>query len=296
MVHDVIVVGAINHDLLLRVERNAEAGETILARSLLHASGGKGANQAAAAARTGARTALVSAVGQDEIGAAEVEALRRVGVTVDEVVSIVGQPTGMAVITVNGAGENSIVVALGANAHIAAARVEASLARTAGEGSIVVLQTEAPLQAVEAGARHCAANGLRAVVNNGPCVALPKVVTAVADPLVVNETEASQMIGSQVGGHQDSEPSAAASLLLERSGAKSVVLTLGARGAYWHDLSGSGHVPAQSVQVVDTTGAGDAFIGTLAAALASGETLGQACALANAAAGQAVTWTGARPP
>lgn len=287
----VIVIGAINQDLLFSVRRAPAAGETILADSVARSSGGKGANQAAAAARANARTALVSAVGGDEVGVAELQALRGAGVDVSEVARLADEPTGMAVITVSSDGENSIIVALGANGRVQASEVERSLARLCAPDCVVVLQTELPTAVIEAAASWCASKGIRVLINNGPCVSLSGATLRVADPLVVNETEASQMIGTAAS----EEPEVLARALHQHAGARSVVVTLGGRGCQWQDATHCGHVPAHEVDVVDTTGAGDAFIGTVAASLAQRGTLAEACKAGTRAAATAVTWRGARP-
>lgn len=287
---NVVVVGAVNHDLIATVERRPMAGETVLARSFNTSSGGKGANQAAAAARDGAATALIGCVGADATGDGELRSLEAAGIRTREVAVLKGVPTGTAMISVTLEGENSIVVAAGANAHLPVSHVQAALARLCTQQTVVVLQTEVSPEVIDAAASHCAERHIRVILNNGPCVRLSQDSLATADPLVVNETEAVQMLQAP-----PENPSELARALLRECGARSVVVTLGGRGAIWHDGTDTGHVPAETVEVVDTTGAGDTFIGTLAAALSRKESLAQACELASKAAAKAVTWMGARP-
>jgi ribokinase len=287
----VIVVGAINHDLVANIDRRPAPGETIFASSFAVYSGGKGANQAAAAARSGALVAFVGAVGDDDIGRWELSALESTGVLVGAVAVVKGVPTGQAMITVTPEGENSIIVIPGANARVDIRQVESSVKKLCSPDSIVVLQTELPSHVIDRVARLCQSRGARVVLNNGPCVRLAPETLRAADPLVVNQTEAAQMAGLTV----TRESHFIAQELLRLSGAQSVVVTLGVRGSFWQDRTGAGFVPSITVSVVDTTGAGDAFIGTLAAALSRKSSLGEACSVGTQAAAVAVTWKGARP-
>jgi ribokinase len=290
----VLVAGNVNVDLVALVPHRPRGGETVLATGFEHHAGGKGANQAAAAARAGAQVVLVAAVGDDPTGADQLAALTGVGVDVSATEVVAGVATGSAMITVTPDGENSIVVAGGANASVSPSAVEAVLAER-DDVVLVVLQTELATDVVEAAAAACGRRGIRYLVNNGPYVTLAPAATAGADPLVLNEHEAADLCGTSPGAVPD-DPVRLLERVLDTSGARSVVVTLGARGAVHADRAERGHVPAPRVEAVDTTGAGDAFVGTLAARLAQGEGLGAAVAASVAAAGRAVTWPGARPP
>lgn len=292
MTSDVIVVGAINQDSVVQVERFPEGGETILAQSLCLHAGGKGANQAAAASRGGARVALVGAVGDDAAGRAQRKSLVSAGVDVEHVATVSDTTTGQAFISVTSDGQNSIVVVPGANARVDASTVVRALSRLCTSESVVILQTELASEVIEQAARVAHEFKARVVVNNGPCIKLSEQTLSFADPLVVNETEASQMADST----SCTEPMGLALKLHQLSGAKSVVLTLGRRGSCLHDAQGTAFIPAREVSTVDTTGAGDAYIGSLAGALSRGLSLREACVLASDAGAEAVTYRGARPP
>lgn len=282
---DVVVVGSLNHDITVAAERHPEPGETVLGRSLATACGGKGANQAVAAARVGARVAMVGCVGADAAGERLVAALRAAGVDADRVRVLEDEPSGTALIVVDDAGENTIVVVPGANARLAAADVEASLAGSAG-GAVVLAQLEVPEAAVAAAARR----GARFVLNASPVRELPRELLAAADPLIVNAVEAAALTGADAG---DPDALAAAALTL---GVRSAVITKGADGATWAASDARIDRPAPAVDVVDTTGAGDVFAGTLAAALARGADPATALAAAVDAGAEAVRWHGAQAP
>jgi ribokinase len=228
------------------------------------------------------------------MGVEQLAALTDVGVDVSAVQVVREVATGTAMITITPDGENSIVVAGGANESVSTEAVEAALAER-NDVVLAVLQTELPPAVIEASAAACARRGVRYLINDGPYVRLPAATLARADPLVVNEHEAADLLGvaSEVVLGDTMQLLAR---VLDASGACSVVVTLGSRGAVYADGDHRGHLAAPRVNVVDTTGAGDAFVGTLAAGLAGGAPLGAAVAASVAAAGKAVTWRGARPP
>jgi ribokinase len=285
----VLVVGSVNADLVVGVDRRPGAGETVLGSDLATFPGGKGANQAVAAARLGASVAFLGRVGTDSFAAFLRGNLKREGVAAGHLLAVPG-PSGVALITVDPAGDNSIIVAAGANALLTAEGVEA--ARAAFEAArVVCAQLEVPVAAVEAAARLAAAAGARFVLNLSPARAVPPALLAAADPLVVNEHEAGFLLGEAPPGPGGAAASAAA--LLAR-GARSVVVTLGADGAYAADAGGGAHVRSPRVAVVDTTGAGDAFTGALAWRLSLGDALPAAAALAARAGAAAVTARGAQ--
>jgi len=287
----VVIVGAVNVDLLATVARRPAGGETVLATGLRRRPGGKGANQAAAAARAGAATWFVGAVGADPDGAGQVAELESAGVTTAHVRAVEGVPTGTAFISVTPDGENSIVVAAGANDELRPEDVTSTLTRLAVPGTIAVLQTEVPGQVIDAAARACLAQGARFVLNNGPVAVLRPATLAGADPIVVNEHEAAELCGTSPATSRTE----LAREVRDVTGARSVIVTLGADGALIAATGLDAAIAAPSVQVVDTTGAGDAFAGTLAARLALGDDLAAAASKAVDAASLAVTWPGARP-
>jgi ribokinase len=281
--HDVVVVGSINADLVIRVDRRPGWGETVLGSDLATFPGGKGANQAVAAARLGARTALVGKLGADGHGALLRESLRRDGVDLAHITEA-AVPTGVALITVGPDGDNSIIVSAGANARLGEADVAAA-ARLIGAAGVVCLQLEIPLPAVLAAARAAR----RLVLNLSPPSRVPPALLALCDPLVVNEHEAAFLLGE---GRPGSPAEQAAALL--GLGPRTVVVTLGADGAVVAEAAGVTAVPSPQVEVVDTTGAGDAFTGALAWRLARGDELTAAAAFAARVGAAAVRRPGAQ--
>ncbi|AMM21766.1 hypothetical protein AX769_18455 [Frondihabitans sp. PAMC 28766] len=291
----IVVVGSANQDYLLRVPKAPGPGETTIATGLTKQPGGKGANQAVAAARLGGDVHFVGAVGRDDDGATILRNLSTDGVSIDDVRIIDQQPTGLALIWVEAAGENSITVVSGANATVTAERASSAVTRLAGQGSIVVVQGELPRDVVETTVRAATGVGARVILNLAPFLEVDAAALAAADPLVLNETEAGQLLGVPV-------PDASAVLAVRDrllAIAPSVVVTLGGEGAVWgargDDGPAGGHVPAEKVAtVVDTTGAGDAFVGALAYALAGSAALADAVRLGARAGSFAITGVGAQ--
>ena len=269
----VVVVGSLNVDLVTHVERHPRPGETVLARGrLARFAGGKGGNQAVAAAQAGARVSMVGWVGDDDAGLAYLARLQSRGIDVSGVRLLRGSPTGQAWITVDDEGENAIVVVPGANAE--EPTVDEGVLARLGPGDVLLTQLEIPLPVVATVARRAHQRGARVVLNAAPYAALPHDVVALADPLVVNEHEALALADS------DLLPS-------------SVLVTFGGEGCSWDGERFAGTaVPAE--RVVDTTGAGDAFCGALAAALADGADRTQAVHRALAAGAAAVRRHGAQ--
>jgi ribokinase len=277
--YDVLVAGSVNVDLVVRVDRRPAAGETVLGSDLATHPGGKGANQAVAAARLGARVAFLGRAGSDVHGDFVRDALRGDGVDTDHLITTPG-PNGVALITVGPEGDNSIIVSPGANARVSEDDVTAAGPLFAA-ASVVSLQLEIPLAAVVAAARAAAAAGARVVFNLSPAAAVPDELLALCDPLVVNEHEAA-FLG-------DTDPAG----LLAR-GPRSVVITRGADGAVVADHTGVTEVPTPRVHAVDTTGAGDAFTGSLSWRLSQGDDLATAARFAARVGAAAVRRPGAQ--
>jgi ribokinase len=276
----VVVVGSINADLVVVTERLPGPGETVSGGRFARHGGGKGANQAVAAARLGARVAMVGAVGADELGDAAVAELQDEGIDVSGVVRMDDAATGVALIVVDAHGENQIAIAAGANGRLGPAHVP----RLEGEG-VLLVGFEVPDQVVVAGA--AAAAGWTTILNPAPARAIPEAVLVARPILTPNATEAAQLTGEE-------DPEAAARALRERTGAP-VLITLGSAGALLLDGEGGAErLPAPEVDVVDTTGAGDALNGALAAELAAGRPLAEAARFAIAAAARSTTREGAR--
>ncbi|MFJ1736341.1 ribokinase [Streptomyces sp. NPDC088254] len=285
--YDLLVVGSANADLVIGVERRPGAGETVLGSDLSVHPGGKGANQAVAAARLGARTALLARVGDDAHGRLLLDAQRAAGV--DTVGLLVGgAPTGVALITVDPSGDNSIVVSPGANGRLTPQDVRAA-AGLFHASRVVSAQLEIPLETVAEVVR-CLAPGSRFVLNPSPPRPLPAEVLAACDPLIVNEHEARVILGDAAVGD---EPEDWARILLAK-GPRSVVVTLGADGALAASAEGVVRVASVPVDAVDTTGAGDSFTAALAWKLGTGSSLAEAAAYAARVGAAAVTRRGAQ--
>ncbi|WP_124039763.1 ribokinase [Neoactinobaculum massilliense] len=289
MAHSIAVVGSINADLQLHVQRHPEPGETLHGTGGTYAPGGKGANQAVAAALLGGDVAMVGAVGNDAVAHVALSRLRDSGVALDEVTTVDG-PSGLAVVTVDAAGENTIIVIPGANASMVASTVE-TRAATIEQARVVVLQGEIPREGIERAA--VLARG-RLIVNLAPVLDVDRAVVTKADPLVVNEHEGALVL-AMLGGHgfeTDPEGTVAA---LRAEGIRSVVMTLGARGALVSENGRTLEVPSPRIHAVDTTGAGDAFVGALAYRMAAGDTLEAASRFAARVGAYACTSLGAQP-
>ncbi|GAA3586613.1 ribokinase [Kribbella ginsengisoli] len=275
---EVVVVGSANVDLVLAVQRIPRPGETLLASDLTRGPGGKGANQAVAAARAGASTSFVASLGADDGGALLREALESSGVDLS-LVSTSGSPTGTAIITVAADGENSIVVAPSANADL---KLSAEASTGISQAKIVLSQLEIPLSTVQAAAEESA----YFILNAAPATDLSDELLAHVDLLVVNETEAEAIAGKDFNDLLTRVPAA--------------VVTLGADGAVILSRDAAEiRIPGVSVEVVDTTAAGDTFCGVLAATLAAESTtprdLTNAVRRANVAASLSVQTAGAIP-
>lgn len=267
-------------------------GETLLGDSLVNATGGKGANQALAAARAGARPAFIGAVGDDANGREISQFLTDRHVDTTHMIVAADQPTGVALITVDRSGENSIVVSAGANGTLDDHAVSLALAAMRPSRETVLLtQLEIPLAAAQIAAEIVSEAGGRVILNLSPSREIPQSFLAVCDPLIVNSAEAADLTGTDITTHDD----AAKAIQSLSQICRSVVLTLGASGAMHSDGHRLVHTPSPEVHVVDTTGAGDAFAGMLAAALASGAALDEAVARAVHAGAEAVQWLGAQP-
>jgi ribokinase len=268
----VVVVGSLNIDLVTHVERHPKSGETVRGAGLERLAGGKGANQAVAASAAGAAVALVGCVGSDEAGSAYVARLLALGIDVTSVRVVAGSPTGHALVAVDDAGENTIISVAGANAAVTVDDLR--MLEAVGPGDIVLLQLELPLEVVTAAVRRAAARGARVVLNMAPYASLPPDVVALADPLVLNEHEALWLA--------DSEAMPA-----------SLLVTFGAAGAAWDGNQVNGSV-VEGPDVLDTTGAGDAFCGSLCAALVAGAGRREALTAALAGGAAAVRHVGAQ--
>lgn len=282
----VVVVGSLNVDLHLWLERHPLPGETLLARGGGLSPGGKGANQACAAALAGAPTTMLGAVGSDDSRHTALRLLGDAGVDTSHVVRLPG-PTGLAVVSVAKDGENTVVVVSGANAQVTPSNIE-GWAPLIANADIVVSQGEIPAEATEAVAEMVRGRWL---LNLAPVIPLPPDVIRRADPLVVNEHEAEAVLVQMGGSASGPEALVAA---FRAQGIASVVLTIGAHGALVANETGVQHVPSPRVRAVDTVGAGDAFVGALAARLSEGLDLVTAAQYASRFAAHTVQFEGAQ--
>jgi ribokinase len=287
---DVFVLGSINQDFVLKVERRPEPGETVTNAELSTGNGGKGANQSAAAALLGASVTILGRVGDDEFGEPLVRALRDKGVDTGLVEEVRDVSTGAAFITVTPDGENAITVAPGANRSLTPDDVAAA-AEAIGGASVFVAQMEIPVETVLRAVEVAAERDVRPLVNLAPTFEVPRELLGKLDPLAVNEHEAAFLLGDRVEGVEGALSAAPELLSL---GPRSAVITVGEAGAVFAQDRAVQHLAAPKVDVVDTTGAGDAFVGALATRLARGDSLEDAVAYAVRAGAAAVTKEGAQ--
>jgi ribokinase len=287
----IVVVGSLNMDLVTRAERIPQPGETILGGDLQTFPGGKGANQAVAARRIGAQVAMIGRVGQDAFAAPLLQALGNAGVDSSHVLQDPSAATGVAIIVVDQKGQNSIVVCSGANAHLSPQDIRSAESTIAGADALL-LQLESPLETVREAAEIARDHGVRVILNPAPARPLPEALLRNVDVLVPNESEASLLTGLPV---KDIPQVEAAAARLHEMGAEAVVVTLGERGALYLYKGESHRVPAFEVTPVDTTAAGDAFMGGFAVALAEGKPFAEAVRWGNAAGALATTKMGAQP-
>jgi len=286
----VVVLGSLNMDLVVSLSHLPRSGETVIGDRLQRFAGGKGANQAVAAARLGAEVAMVGRVGKDSFGDELLSNLEADGVAIDGVERDPNEPTGAALILVEEGGENMIAVARGASRVVGDAEV-ARATSDLKESDVLLLQLEIPLAMVVAAARRAKAAGARVILNAAPAAALEASLLSQLEVLVVNELEVEPLLGRPAADPEEAEEAARMAV---QQGARSAVVTLGAAGAVLVQGESIHRMKAQRVEAVDTTGAGDAFVGALAAALAAGAALVEAAELAGAAGAAAVTKPGAQ--
>lgn len=289
----IAVVGSVNMDLVFRTPRMPAVGETLSGHEFRQIPGGKGANQAVAAARQGAAVALIGRIGDDGFGQYSLRCLANDGIDVSNLTAVADIATGVAGIIVTDAGDNSIVLAAGANACLSAEHIETAQAAISS-AQLLVCQLETPLATVTRAIQLARQHGVKVILNPAPVQALSDDLLAQVDYLVVNETEASQLSGIPVSD-QDSAQRAAEKLL--QRGVAVVLLTMGEHGVCVTAASGavrSQFIPAIKVEVVDTTAAGDTFVGAFAVGIAKGLDLIAASTEAQYTAALAVTKLGAQ--
>ena len=288
--NSVLVVGSSNTDMIVKAARIPKPGETILGGEFATCAGGKGANQAVAAARAGAKVTFIGCVGLDMFGERAVVGLKAEGINVGYVVREKSRPSGVALIVVSSRGENSIAVASGANANLCPADLRK--ARSAfRDAKVVLLQLETPLETVRVAAEMANEAGVPVILNPAPAQPLPTALLKRVYLLTPNESEAEILTGIRV--RNESAATQAAAKLRAR-GVENVIITMGARGAFLATKNFRGLIRGRKVEAVDATAAGDVFNGALAVALAEGKSLIEAAHFANAAAAISVTRLGAQ--
>jgi len=287
----IVVVGSSNMDLVVKTDRIPTLGETILGGDFLMVPGGKGANQAVAAAKLGASVHLVARLGDDLFGRQSLANFQKEGVDTRYVALAADVASGVALITVDADGNNVIVVAPGANSRLSAADVERAAAEIRRAGAVVA-QLEVPIETVQRAAQLAWEADVPFILDPAPARLLPAELLKRVAVLTPNETEAQILTGVEV---DDERSAGVAAERLLASGVKAVVVTMGARGFLWADSEAMAFVAAPAVTAVDATAAGDAFTGSLAVGLAQGQSLPDAAAFAARVAALSVTKMGAQP-
>lgn len=289
----IVVVGSINMDLVFRTPRMPGVGETIAGHEFAQIAGGKGANQAVAAARQEVTTTLIACVGDDSYGRQSLSNLQEDGIGTDFISTITDVATGVAGIFVDDHGDNSIVIASGANAQLSSAHIEAAK-EVIGNAGLLICQCETPLTTVSAAIQMAVQHSVPVVFNPAPALSLPDDLLTKVRYLIVNEIEAEQLSGIKV---TDIASAQSASNKLLARGVAYVLLTMGEQGVYVASAGSdqlSVHLPAVKVQVIDTTAAGDTFVGAFAAGIARGLSVLDAANAAQFSAALAVTKLGAQ--
>jgi len=286
----ILVIGSSNTDMVIKTEKLPAPGETILGGTFLMNPGGKGANQAVAAARLGGKVTFITKRGNDLFGNQAVGLLMREGIHTQYIVKDMELPSGVALITVDSTGENSIVVAPGSNGNLLEEDIPAAVFETT-KYEILLLQLEIPISTVEYSAVAASEKGIKVILNPAPARMLSDNLLMHTWLITPNETEAEIITGVRITDIPSAEK--AAELILER-GVKNVIITLGEEGAYIKSENFTGLIPGIKVIPVDTTAAGDVFNGAIAVALSEGKALNEAVVFANKAASISVTRMGAQ--
>jgi ribokinase len=286
----ILVIGSSNTDMVIKTDKLPAPGETILGGIFLMNPGGKGANQAVAAARLGGKVTFITKRGNDLFGNQTVGLLMREGIDTQYVVKDTELPSGVALITVDSTGENIIVVAPGSNGNLLQDDIPTKIFET-GKFEILLLQLEIPISTVEYSAVTASENGIKVILNPAPARKLSDNLLKHTWLITPNETEVEILTGITVHDISTAENAASS---LQKKGVKNIIIMMGAAGAYIKSESFTGMVPGVKVKAVDTTAAGDVFNGALAVALAEGKDMEEAVAFANKAASISITRMGAQ--
>lgn len=285
------VLGSINADHILNLASFPRPGETVIGKQYQVAFGGKGANQAVAAGRSGAAISFIACVGEDDIGERIRQQLAEDKIDIAAIDVIPGESTGVALIFVNGEGENSIAIHAGANAALTPALVEKHK-QTIAEADALLMQLESPLDSVLAAAKIAREHQTKVILNPAPAMPLSAELLALVDMITPNETEAEALTGVHIDSDEDA---ARAAGVLHDKGIASVLITLGSRGVWLSEQGQGQRIAGFKVKAVDTIAAGDTFNGALITALLEGKSVAEAVRFAHAAAAIAVTRSGAQP-
>ncbi len=286
MPRHVVVIGSSNTDMVIHADRLPRAGETVIGRDIRTFPGGKGANQAVACRRLGADTVFIARIGTDDYGNSQVESLMKAGLSPEYLLRDDPGPSGVAVIAVDKKGQNQIMVVPGSNGRLRTQDIN-SRKEVIQTAAILVIQLEIPLECVNASLRLARRDGVLTLLNPAPFRALDSKILRLCDFLVPNQSEAELLTGIRIRGLPSAKRAAQA---LVRERVRHVIITMGERGAYY-----DGEIyPARKVKAVDTTAAGDVFVGALAVEIAAGRGIPDAIRIANLAASIAVTKEGAQ--
>ncbi|MCP3966718.1 MAG: ribokinase [Lentisphaerae bacterium] len=288
---NIVVVGSSNTDMIIKTPRIPRPGETILGGVFSTVQGGKGANQAVAAARSGGQVSFVASVGLDSFGEQAINSYKEDGIDTQFIVRDMNEPSGVALIFVSECSENSIAVAPGANSKLSAEHIQ-SAKKSIENSDIMLLQLEIPLHTVIEAAQLAKKAGAKVILNPAPARALPDELLQDVAFLTPNETEAELLTGIKVDGAMSA--SQAADILMNK-GVRNVIITMGSKGVFLANRAVSRMIPAYKVDAVDTTAAGDTFNGAFAVGISKGLDLVEAIRFGSAAAAISVTKLGAQP-
>jgi ribokinase len=287
----IVVVGSSNTDMIIQIDKIPAPGETVIGGKFSSAAGGKGANQAVAAARAGGNVSFVARVGDDMFGEQAIAGFKKDNIDVKDVLTDTDEPSGVALIFVDKYGENSIAVASGANANLSVADVEKAK-NVISSADVVLMQLETPVETIRAAAKIAKINNRKVILNPAPAQKLSDELLSMLDVLTPNESEAEILTGIKV---TDIESAKTAGKKLLDKGLKTVIITLGSKGALLVTNTEIELVPGYKVKAVDATAAGDTFNGILAVGISEGKEIKDAIKLANAGAALSVTKLGAQP-
>ncbi len=287
----IIVVGSSNTDMVVKTSHLPRPGETVIGGEFITAGGGKGANQAVAAARAGGDVYFIARVGDDHLGKSAINGFRKEKIKTDFVYIDKKAPSGVALIVVDEKGENSIAVAPGANSRLMPVDIRKAK-NIIKSAKVLLVQLEIPIKTVVEAVSIAADNGIKTILNPAPAMPLPDALLNKISIITPNETEAEILTGIKI---VDGQTAKAAAIELRKKGVSTVIITLGEKGAYLHNEEISALIPSIKVKAVDTTAAGDIFNGSLAVSIAEEKPMIQAVRFANIAAAISVTKIGAQP-